>query len=314
MKVIRGTRGIKEIRNPVLTLGNFDGLHLGHQRILRKVSERARKLGCPSVVYTFEPHPLKVVSPARSPQLIIGLEDKLELIGSFGIDYVVLARFTKGFASKRPREFVEEVLVKGLGVREVWVGHDYSFGRGKRGTVEYLSRLGEDYGFAVHVIPAYRKGGEIVSSSRVRELIKAGRVREAGTLLGRDFTLRGRVVKGRNIGRTLGFPTANLRTRNELIPGSGVYAAYILLDGERYPAVVNIGTAPTFKRRATAVEVHILDFKGSIYGKDIRVAFVRRIRGERCFKDPVELARRIERDVERARTIFARITASGRLQ
>ncbi|MBE7415825.1 MAG: hypothetical protein HS130_11625 [Deltaproteobacteria bacterium] len=183
MQIFSDTRKLrKKAANPVVTLGNFDGLHLGHQEILRKVRERAKKLGCPSVVYTFEPHPLKVIAPEKSPPLILDPAKKAELVESFGIDYMVVARFTKEFAAKHPREFVEEELLP-LGVREVWVGHDFSFGTGRAGTVEYLQALGRELGFSVRVVPAYRKGGEVVSSSRIRRLVAEGSVGKAGMLL-----------------------------------------------------------------------------------------------------------------------------------
>jgi riboflavin kinase/FMN adenylyltransferase len=175
MKVIKNTRVVKKIKGPVITLGNFDGLHLGHQRILERVSERARSLGCPSVVYTFEPHPQKVVSPGKSIPIIMDMEDKFRLIGSFGIDFLLLARFTKEFASRHPREFVEEEIVRRLAAKEVWVGHDYAFGRGKLGTVDYLKGLGRVFGFSVSVVPAYKKKGVVVSSSRVRDFITTER-------------------------------------------------------------------------------------------------------------------------------------------
>lgn len=304
MKVIRNGARLRRIKDPVLTLGNFDGLHLGHKKILKKVVARARKLGVPSVVYTFDPHPLKVVSPEKSPPLILDLEDKKRLIGEVGTDWLVLARFTKGFASLHPRQFVEEVLVGSLSVREVWVGHDYSFGRGKAGTVDYLEKLGREYGFEVHVIPAYRLGGEVVSSSRIRGLIRSGRVSGAARLLGRPYAVKGKVVRGRDIGRSIGFPTANVHVASELVPGTGVYAARARVGGRTHMAVVNIGAAPTFGARDVTVEVHILGFDQDIYGRGIEVSFARRLRGERRFRDKDELVERIKRDIERARGIL----------
>ncbi len=297
----------KRLRNKagdkVLTLGNFDGLHLGHRKILEKVRERAGKLGCASVVYTFEPHPLKVVAPEKSPPLILDPEKKTELVASLGIDYMVIARFTKGFAAKHPRQFVLEELVP-LRVREVWVGHDFSFGKGKSGTAEYLEALGRELGFSVRVASAYRKGGDVVSSSRIRGLVAVGRVGEAGRLLGRPFSIRGRVVRGMDRGKELGFPTANLEARSELLPADGVYAAYAVLEGKRIEAVVNVGTAPTFGGKKRCIEAHILGFRGDIYGKDIEVEFVRRLRGERAFASMDALARRISKDAERAGRIL----------
>lgn len=304
MKVIKPPRGIKSIKGPVLTLGNFDGLHLGHRRVLKKVSERARTLGCPSVVYTFDPHPKKVVSPGKGPLLITDLEDKTRLIEELGIDYLVVARFTKEFASIHPDEFVAAELVSRLSVKEVWVGHDYSFGRGKLGTVQHLIDLGDEFGFPVAVVPAYRKKGVIVSSSLVRRLVKAGEVREAAGLLGRIYSIKGRVVRGADMGRAIGFPTANIDVSSELVPGRGVYAAFVTLKGARHRAVVNIGTAPTLGGRQTTVEAHILDFNRSIYGRKLGVGFVRRLRGERKFASKEDLGRQISKDVQRARKLL----------
>ncbi|GMR04890.1 MAG: bifunctional riboflavin kinase/FAD synthetase [Thermodesulfobacteriota bacterium] len=306
MKVIRtlnsSTR--KRVKDPVVTLGNFDGIHLGHQLILKKLSARARRLKTSAVVYTFEPHPLKVVAPAKSPPLLLDLEDKKTLLESLGIDFLVLARFTRGFASKHPREFAEDILVKGLGVREVWVGEDFSFGRGRRGTVEYLKELGERYGFRVFVIPPYKKGGSVVSSSRIRALVSEGEVKKAAVLLARPYSIKGSVVAGKEIGKVIGFPTANLKVSSELLPKNGVYAVRASFDGIRYDGVVNIGTAPTFGGKKKTVEVHLFDFKDDIYGKKMRVEFIKRLRDEKHFKTKEALVRQINRDAERAKKVF----------
>lgn len=305
MKIFKTSRALARVaRGPILTLGNFDGLHLGHRKILSKVSERARKLARPSVVYTFEPHPLKVVAPSMSPRMIVDTATKAALVGSLGIDFMVIAEFTKEFAAKHPRAFVEDEIVP-LRPREVWVGHDFSFGKAKAGTVDYLRALGEEFGFSVHVIPAYMKKGEVVSSSRVRGLVSAGKLKEAASLLGRNFSMSGHVVKGRNIGRELGFPTANLATSAELMPADGVYAARAAVSGKRHGAVVNIGVAPTFGCKTRCVEVHILGFKGNIYGRKIEVEFVRRLRGEKTFKSKEALITQIRKDSERAEKILA---------
>ena len=305
MKIFKTSRALARIvRGPILTLGNFDGLHLGHRKIISKVSERARRLESPSVVYTFEPHPLKVVAPSMSPPMIVDAVAKAALVKSLGIDFMVIAEFTKEFAAKHPRAFVEEEIVP-LRPREVWVGHDFSFGKAKAGTVDYLRHLGEEFGFTVRVIPAYMKGGEVVSSSRIRKLVSVGRLAEAASLLGRNFSMSGRVVKGRNIGKELGFPTANLATVTELIPADGVYAARATLSGKRHGAIVNIGVAPTFGGKARCVEVHILGFRDNIYGKKIEVEFVRRLRGERAFKSKEALITQIRKDSARAAKILA---------
>jgi len=305
MKVIKGSRGVIKSGRTVLTLGNFDGIHLGHARVLKRLVKRAAKLGLSSVVYTFDPHPLKVVAPEKSPPLLTGIDEKTRRIAAFGVDYLVLARFTRAFAALHPREFVESVLVA-LRVQEVWIGHDFTFGRGRSGTAELLEGLGREYGFGVTVVAAYEKGGSVISSSRIRRLIGEGRVGEAASLLGRAYSISGGVVRGAERGGALGFPTANLEVESELTPGNGVYAARARLGDADvvYGAVVNIGTAPTFGGSSRTVEVHILDFKGDIYGKKMEVSFERRLRGERAFRTQRALAERIARDVERARKIL----------
>ena len=305
MKIFKTSKALaRAVKGPVLTLGNFDGLHLGHRKIISKVGERARRLSRQSVVYTFEPHPLKVVSPHKSPDMIVDTRTKADLVEALGIDFMVIAEFTKEFAAKHPRAFVEEEIVA-LRPEEVWVGHDFSFGKAKTGTVDYLRALGEEFGFLVHVIPAYTKGGEVVSSSRIRRLVSSGRLREAAGLLGRNFSISGKVVKGRNIGKGIGFPTANLSASTELMPADGVYAAWAFVSGRRHGAVVNIGVAPTFGGRDKRVEVHILGFKGNIYGRKIEVEFVRRLRGEKAFKSKEALITQIRKDAERAATMLA---------
>ena len=308
MKIIKTKKGLTNINGAVVTLGNFDGVHLGHQKILKTVAAKAGKLGAPSVVYTFEPHPMKVVQPKKRLELIIpGAQEKARLIKEFDIDYLVLARFTKGFATKHPADFVRDVLVRGLGAREVYVGSDYSFGRGRRGTVEYLKKLGIEAGFKVVVVGAAMSGGEVISSSRIRGLIKDGDVSGAQKLLGRAFEVTGRVVRGRDIGSSMGFPTANLKTASELIPGDGVYAATVTIGkGGRklHRAVANVGNAPTFKRNKTIVEVHLLDFKGSIYGKYIQVQILKKLRNEIRFASADQLKARITKDVALARKVL----------
>ncbi len=303
MRIFRNAKGLKrKTKAAVVTLGNFDGVHLGHQRILKKVQERAARLGTSSVVYTFEPHPLKIVAPQKSPPLILDTEEKARIVGALGIDYMVVASFTKEFAARHPREFVEEE-IRPIAT-EVCVGLDFSFGKGKAGTAGYLKELGEELGFRVHLIPACKKRGAIVSSSRIRRLIMEGEVQKAATLLGRPFAIKGRVVRGRNIGREIGFPTANIRPEGEIIPADGVYAAFAEAGKARYRAVINIGKAPTFGCRERSVEVHMLGFTGSIYGKRLRVEFVKRLRGEKAFASCEALKRQIGRDIKRAEKIL----------
>ncbi|MBI5047378.1 MAG: bifunctional riboflavin kinase/FAD synthetase [Deltaproteobacteria bacterium] len=304
MLLIKNIKKPKGIKSPIVTLGNFDGVHIGHQQVLKVIRKRAEKLRLPSIVYTFEPHPLKIVAPHKSPPLLTTLEEKVKLIKASGIDYLILARFTKEFAAQHPREFVSDILVKQLAVKEVLVGHDYAFGKGKKGTIEYLKKLGQEFGFKVYIIPAYKKRGFIVSSSKIREYIQNGKMKEAARFLGRPYTISGKVIKGRNIGKHLGFPTANIAIHNELIPKDGIYAVHVLLGNKLYKGAANIGFAPTFATEKRAVEVHIMGFRRTIYGKKIKMGFIERLRGEKAFRNADELAAQIKRDIERAKKIL----------
>ncbi len=303
MKVIRDIVGGGVPKKAVVTLGNFDGVHTGHKRILERVCSRAKELGVESLVYTFEPHPLKVLAPAKSPPLLTTLEEKVSLIEECGISTLVVASFTKEFASRRPDEFVGKVLAEELEASEVIIGHDFSFGRAKRGTIEHLKELGMEYGFSVEVVKAHEMLGGVVSSSRIRKLIGSGDVTAAAKLLGRRHSIKGRVVRGRSLGKEIGFPTANLKVTEGLVPQPGVYAVTVEVHGTgsgELTAVANIGSAPTFDRKKTLLEVHIIDFEGSIYGKDIVVDFYEKLREEERFSSPQELGAQIARDVKRA--------------
>ncbi|MBI3754172.1 MAG: bifunctional riboflavin kinase/FAD synthetase [Deltaproteobacteria bacterium] len=304
MRIITDIKKLKNIRSPVVTIGNFDGIHRGHRKVLDAVRKRAQQLNVPAVVYTFEPHPLKVVAPHKSPPLLTTLEEKIGLIKASGIDYLILARFTKEFASQHPKKFVEDVLVKQLKAKEVWVGHDYAFGKGRAGTIEHLKELGNKFGFKVSVIPACKKRGLIVSSSKIREYVKDGKIKQAASLLARPYAVSGKVVKGRNVGKHLGFPTANISVHNELIPKDGIYAVRVFLGKKIYRGAANIGFAPTFHTSKRAVEVHIIGFNGNIYGKKMKMEFIERLRGEKTFKNAKDLAIQIKKDVEGIKKIL----------
>jgi len=305
MKVLRRESAFNCSSRPVITLGNFDGIHLGHQKILKSVRRRSRALGAPALVYTFDPHPLKVVAPEKCPPLILGIEDKTALMEEAGMDYLVLASFTRELAAMSPEDFARNIIARALGAREVFVGDNFSFGRARSGTVERLRDLGRGLGFTVTAVPTCRRGGSVVSSSRIRRLITSGDVSQAAGLLGRPYFIRGRVVRGEAMGRKLGFPTANVKPSSELIPGTGVYAAMAELKGRRHRAMVNIGTRPTFNGRRQTIEVHILDFGENVYGRDISVAFMSRLRDERAFSDREALIQQMERDRLRAEKVLS---------
>jgi riboflavin kinase/FMN adenylyltransferase len=305
MRIVRGLKNFTErLTNPVLTLGNFDGVHLGHQAIFRKVVARAADIGGTSIAFTFEPHPLKVIAPERSPRLLNTFHGKMKLLAASGIDVVICANFTRAFADQNPDDFAHEVLHEKIGVREVYVGYDYAFGKGREGSIESLKRMGRTYGFEVGVIEAVEVNGVVVSSSVVRDMVSEGKVDDAAKLLGRHYAIEGEVVHGVERGHKLGFPTANLRTANELIPAYGVYAVLASLDGRSMKGVASIGIRPTFDAGPVSVEVYLLDFEGDLYGKQIEVSFIQRLRGEEKFSDAEGLVRQIKKDVKQAELIL----------
>ena len=258
MKIYKEIKDLKEeLKRPVLTIGNFDGVHLGHQAILKKIVSRAKEADGRSIVFTFEPHPLKVLAPDKDIRLITSCEEKTRLLEDADVDAVICANFTKEFAEQNPDDFVKEILHKKIGVFEVYVGHDYAFGKGRKGTINHLKELGKKYGFYVGVIEPVAIDGSIVSSSRIRRPILDGDVDKAARLLGRHYTLTGIVIHGAERGHTLGFPTANIELPAELIPKEGVYAVTIKKGAIAYNGVANIGNKPTFKNEKFGVEAFL---------------------------------------------------------
>jgi riboflavin kinase/FMN adenylyltransferase len=309
MRIVRGLKNLADkLPNPVLTLGNFDGVHLGHQAIFRKVVARAREIGGTSIAFTFEPHPLKVIAPERSPRLLSTFHAKMELLGASGVDIVICADFTRAFADQHPDDFARTVLHEKIGVKEVYVGYDYAFGKGREGSINSLKRMGGTYGFSVGVVEAVQVNGIVVSSSAIRELISQGRVSDAAVLLGRQYSIEGEVVHGAHRGRSIGFPTANLRTINELVPANGVYAVLASFDGKVKKGVAAIGVRPTFDAGPVSIEVYLFDVNEDLYGKQMGVSFVRYQRGEVKFPDADALVRQIRQDVQAARETLASVS------
>jgi len=307
MRVVRHLRREpRPLPRVVLTLGNFDGVHLGHQAIIRRATDEARALGGQPVVLTFEPHPIAVLAPDRAPPLLQSLHDRLAMLRELGVEVTVLQRFTREFAALTPEEFVRGFLLRHLEIVQVVVGYSVNFGRDRAGSAATLEALGAEDGFAVDVVGPVTAAGEQVSSSVLRRVLGAGDMRRARELLGRWYGLRGRVVVGDRRGRTLGFPTANLHLgRRLLLPPDGVYAVWVPLDGRRRPGVLNIGERPTFGGARRTVEVHLLDFSGDLYGRWLRVEFVERLRGEKRFAGVDGLRSAIAADIARARDVLA---------
>ncbi len=300
----------RPFKNAVITIGNFDGVHIGHQALFHEVIEKAEEIDGTSIAMTFEPHPLRVLNHNKTLSLITLGEHKLELISASGIDVLICIPFTHEFAAMSARHFVEQ-LVKRVGMKAIITGNDYTFGRNREGNVDLLKSLGREMGFEVLVsdwIQASSTKPGRISSTRIRELIAKGKVASAKKLLGRFYQVRGTVVSGRNRGgKLLGFPTANIVLQDELCPKAGVYAVTVDCLGRQFMGVANIGYSPTFSDNIFTVEVHILDFHNDIYGKHIRVNFVNRIRDEIKFSGIAELSEQIRKDIEYAREVLSQL-------
>ncbi|HZT76006.1 MAG TPA: bifunctional riboflavin kinase/FAD synthetase [Vicinamibacterales bacterium] len=295
--------------HPVLALGNFDGLHRGHRKILDRVTRVAGEHGATPVVMTFDPHPPRVVRPDKAPPLLMTKTQKLEAIGEAGIQGAAIVRFTHELSTWDPETFVRTVLVEWLHVSEVWVGANFLFGHDRAGNFSLLRSLGARYGFRAEKIDPVRYKDFVVSSTRVRRLVSEGRVDEAGALLGHQYFIDGLVMHGDERGRTIGFPTANLCTENELLPPHGVYATTARIGGVVYPSVTNVGVRPTVDDSGrTVVETHVFHFDRDVYGATLRIGFVQRLRDERRFESVEALKEQIAADVHRARVLFDRLS------
>jgi riboflavin kinase/FMN adenylyltransferase len=286
---------------PVVTIGNFDGVHLGHQMLFSEVAARARRIGGTSVAITFDPHPLKVLRP-EGIRLISCIGQKIELIRMAGIDALLIIPFDHQFAQTTAADFVERILCRTIGVRELVVGYDYAFGQGREGSIDFLRRQGEQHGFPVTVVEAHYEDGLLVSSTKIRELVMSGQMEQVRRLLGRCYHIHGEVQRGRQRGRQLGFPTANLHiSDDDLCPKQGVYVTQVGCGGKVYGSISNIGRNPTFGENALVAETHIFDFNADIYGQPIRLNLLRHIRDEVKFNSAEELAAQIQKDVAVAR-------------
>ena len=292
--------------HPVLALGNFDGLHRGHLKIIERVRRGAAEHGGTPMAMTFDPHPPRVLRPDKAPKLLMTKSQRLESLHSAGISCVAVVRFTRELSEWDPEMFIRTVLVDWLRVSEVWVGANFLFGHGRSGNFTVLRTLGQHYGFRADKIDPVRYKDFVVSSTRIRRLVSEGRVDEAGALLGHPYFIDGTIVAGRRRGREIGFPTANLETANELIPPNGVYATTTTIDGVVHAGITNVGVRPTFGEGELTVETHLLNFSGDLYGRPVRLGFVQRVRDERQFPDIDALREQIEADRRTADRLFSR--------
>lgn len=310
MKIFERIEDIeKPTKSAVITIGNFDGVHIGHQALFHTVIEKAEAIGGVSVAITFEPHPMRVLTTNAHPPLITLREQKRELIGRVGMDMLICIPFTREFAAISAGDFVKDLLVERLNMKAIVVGRDYSFGSRRQGDLAMLQRMAKDLGFEVLVVdwiqPVNGKSQRI-SSTRIRELVMDGDMQKARKMLGRYYQIRGHVATGRNRGgRLLGFPTANINLQDELCPKQGIYAVTIEHGGEVLKGVANIGYSPTFDDHVFTIEVHILDFKKNIYGDPIRVNFIERLRDEIKFDGIEALSAQIKKDIIRARDVLS---------
>ena len=293
-------------RPTVVTVGTFDGVHVGHWQVLQEISDRARQRDGRSVLVTFDPHPLRLVRPAEAPDLLTTPDEKKEILAESGLEYAVFLAFTPDLRRLSPRRFVEDILLARIGMDELVIGYDHGFGRGRSGDAETLRQIAAERGFTVDVVDAVEVEGTRVSSSAIRKALQAGDVDSARRWLGRPYSLRGAVVRGEGRGRDLGFPTANLHVRaaDKLVPPAGIYAVWVVLRDGRRMGALHIGPRPTFPGSPPSIEVFLLDFEGDLYGEVVRVDFIARLRGVEPFDSVPELVAQMEADVAQVRGLL----------
>ena len=307
MRLFHGTDNAEIARPTVLTLGVFDGLHLGHQLIMQTVAERARAIDAVPTVITFEPHPRAVLHPQSAPPLLQTLDQKIEALGVLGIEQAIVIHFDQTFSRIRAQDFLRDVVVDRLHAKEVYLGRGFAFGHDREGNIELLRQVSDRLGFRAEEVPEVRLRGRRVSSSRTRELLQHGQVNLARRMLGRPYGVEGRVARGDARGAAIGFPTANLHPQNRVIPHAGVYVTATLIAGQWRRSVTNIGTRPTFEAQAEiSVETFVMNWSGDLYGDVVRVRFLHRLRDEKKFGSVDELKSQIKRDVARADRYFER--------
>ena len=305
MEILRSTSELSQLPGPIfLAIGVFDGVHRGHQAVICTSINHASAAGGTAVVVTFDPHPAKILRPKSAPHLLTATAHKLRLIRDLGAAHLLVIPFTREFAATAPEEFVGQLVVNSKPLREICVGHAWSFGKNRAGNLDLLRELGKRFDFNVVGIAPVKIDGQVVSSTAIRRAVEAGDLAKAATMLGRDYTILGTVTGGEKLGKKIGFPTANLSAHNEQFPPDGVYFAEAWIDGVRHQGVVNLGYRPTVSRTTErTLEIHLLDFDSEIYGQDVEVRFLQYLRPEKKFDDLDALVRQIKSDVEQARKL-----------
>lgn len=315
MKIFHGTNNAKISRPTTLTLGVFDGLHLGHQRIMQTVVERAKATDTIPTAITFDPHPRAVLHPENAPPLLQTLDQRLAAFEVLGIEQAIVIRFTKDFAAQEAEQFLREIIHERLQAKEVYLGKGFEFGRNRGGNIELLKKMSEEFGFFADEVPEIRLHGQRISSSKIRNLLSEGEINLVRRMLGRPYGVEGQIEHGSQRGHEIGFPTANLKPKNRVIPRLGVYVTATLIDDVWRRSITNIGVRPTFETEVEpSIETYIFDYDGNLYGDVLRVRFLHRLRDERKFNGIVELKAQIEKDTRRALNYFSRIGVKNMLE
>jgi len=310
MNIFKDLKDIKRDEKTVVTLGTFDGIHLGHKRIVNTVLQKSGKSGSRNFLITFDPHPRKIVPGRNDIKILSTLEEKMVILGKLGIQNFLILNFTNEFSTQTPEQFVEKYLVEGIGLEEIVIGYDHHFGKGRDGDFELLQRLGQKFNFAVTIVPEFRIEGDTISSTKIRNALLAGDIVKANKMLGRFYSFKGKVIKGDGRGRDLGFPTANLLIENEdkLIPAKGIYAAECIIEGEKRYGLLSVGTRPTFHSDGKLIpEFYIFDFERDIYNKSLEVILIERIRDEEKFNSAEDLIIRMKKDEEAGKEILSKL-------
>ena len=306
MEILRSIPELERLRGSLfLAIGVFDGVHRGHQAVISTSADHAATSNGTPVVVTFDPHPEKVLRPQAAPHLLSATQHKIALIRALGVEHLLIITFDKQFAATEPEDFVQKLVIHSKPLREICVGHEWSFGKNRRGNLDLLKKLGAKFNFDVVGIPPVKINGAVVSSTAIRQAIEKGDLAKAAEMLGREYTILGTVTRGDNLGKKIGFPTANLSAHSEQFPPNGVYAAEARIDGELYRGVINLGIRPTVSsgKSERVLEIHLFDFNRDIYGHEVEVRFLKFLRSEKKFQDLDTLVQQIRQDVEQARQL-----------